>query len=110
AEDNRGINCFQKFGEGPISTELVKGELPPPGQGFGVVRVLLYSRVYCLTVPTTPPALRWELFRSKNFAGEMLLPIRAASIPHITSVNDIVMRDKSYPPNRPALPSIEQQG
>jgi hypothetical protein len=103
-EDNLVITCFRGLGEGPIPAELVNGELPPQVKGLEQ----FVCRVYCSTGPTTFPALRWELFRSKNLEGEMLPPTRVALLPHITRANYIDMRDKSYYMNHPALPHIEQ--
>jgi hypothetical protein len=105
-EDDPAINCFRELGEGPIPTELVSGELPPQVKGLEQ----FVCQVYCSTGPTTLPALRWELFRSKNLEAEMLPPTRAALFPHITRSNYIAMRDKSYCMNCPALPPIEQNG
>ena len=105
-EDDPVINCFRKLGEGPVPMELVNGVLPP--QVKGLERFVCH--VYCSTGPTTLPALRWELFRSKNLEGEMLPPTRAALIPHITRANYIAMRDKSYNTKCPALPPVEQNG
>ena len=98
--------AFEKIGDDPIPTELINGELPP------VVKQLeqFVCHVYCKTGPTTLPALRWELFRSKNLEGEMLPPTRAALLPHINRVNYIAMHGKSYPMNCPTLPPIEQNG
>ena len=68
------------------------------------------DRVYCGTGPITLPALRWELFRSKNLEGEMLPPTRGALLPHVMHANYIAMRDKSYSLNCPNLPPMEQNG
>ena len=100
------INCFRELGEGIIDAELVNGELPLSLKGLEK----FISRVYCSTGPTTRPALRWELFRSKNLEGEMLPPTGSALLPHIIRANYIAMRDKSYLANCPTLPPIEEHG
>ena len=66
--------------------------------------------VYRRTGPTTLPALRWEMFRSKNLEGEMLPPARAALMPHIARANYTAVRDKSYITSCPVLPPIDQSG
>lgn len=106
-EDNDPvIDFFRNLGEANIPTELINDELPPQCKSLEE----FVCRVYCSTGPTTIPALRWELFRTKNLEGEMLPPTRAALLPHITRVNYISMRDKSYPVDCPMLPPIEQNG
>ena len=104
--DDPIINCFRELGDGPIPTQLVNDELPQQ------VKELEHfvCRVYCSTGPIALPALRWELFRSKNLEGEMLPPTRSALLPHILRANYIAMRDKSYLVNCPVLPPIEQNG
>lgn len=105
-EDGPAINCFRELGEGPSPTKLVNGELPP--QVKGLEQFVCHE--YCSTGPTTLPALKWKMFRTKNVDREMLPPTRAALIPHITHANYIAMRDKSYPINCPALPPFERNG
>lgn len=105
-DDDPVINCFRELGEGGIPSKLINGELPLQVKGLEQ----FVCSVYSSTGPTTLPALRWELFRSKNLEGEMLPPTRAALMPHITRANYIAMRDKSYPTNCPTLPPIEQNG
>lgn len=105
-ENDDAINCFRELGEGPILKELVNGELPPQVRGLEQ----FVCSVYCSKGPQTLPALRWELFCSKNLEGEMLPPTRAALLPHITRANYIAMRDKSYTTNCPTLLPIEDNG
>jgi len=100
------IACFQNLGEAPINTNLVDGELPINVQPFEK----FVCRAYNSKGHASLPALRWELFRSKNLEGEMLPPTRAVLLPHITRANYIAMRDKSYTTNSPALPPIEENG
>lgn len=105
-EDNPIINCFRELGDAPIHTELVNGDL------LLQIKVLekFVCHVYCSIGPTTLPALRWHLFRSKNLEGEMLPPTRSSLLPHVTRANYIAMHDKSYTSNCPALPPIDQNG
>ena len=56
------------------------------------------------------PALRWEMFQTRNMEGEILPPTRAALLPHILRANYIAMRDKSYVTTCPDLPAIEESG
>jgi len=85
--------------------ELIGKELPEK------LRPLehLVCHVYRRTGPTTLPALRWEMFRSKNLEGEMLPPTGAALIymPHIARANYTAVRDKSYITSCPVLPPID---
>ena len=67
------IFFFRELGEGPIPTELVKGELPPQVKDLEQ----FVCRVYYLTGPTTLPTLRWELFPSTNLEGDILPPTHA---------------------------------
>ena len=106
SEDDPVINCFRELGEVSIPNELVSNELPSKIKDFE----MFVCRVYSSSGPTTLPALRWELFRSKNLEGEMLPPTRASLLPHITRANYVAMRDKSYSTNHPILPLIEQSG
>jgi len=105
-EEDPAVDCFKKLGEGQIPNELIDGELPPEFEALE----RLVCKVYRSSGPTTIPALRWELFRSKNLEGEMLPPTRSALLPHIIRANYVTMRDKSYPSNHPALPPIEGNG
>ena len=61
-EDDPAINCFRVLGDGPIPSVLVNGELPPQVKGLEQ----LICRVYGSAGPTSIPALRWEMFHSKN--------------------------------------------
>lgn len=99
-------DCFRELGEGVLPTCLVNGELPPQIKSLEN----FVCRVYSSRGPTSLPTLRWEMFRSRNLEGKMLPPTRAALLPHITRVNYISMRDKSYPTASPVLPPIEQNG
>ena len=86
--------------------ELIGKELPEklrPLEHF-------VCHVYKRTGPTTLPALRWEMFCSKNLEGEMLPPTRAALMPHIARANYTAVRDKSYITSRAVLPPIDQSG
>ena len=104
--DDPAIKCFQELGQDYIPMELDNGELPLMIKGLE----RFVCRVYSSTGPTTLPALRWELFRSKNLEGEMLPPTRATLLPHIMRANYMSMRDKSYSVDCPVLPPIEQSG
>ena len=106
SEGHPVIKCFQELGTLSITTELENGELPAslrPLEEFG-------CQMYSATGPTSLPILRWEVFRSKNMEAENLPPTRAAFLPHITRVNFICMRDKSYNRMIPLLPPIEENG
>ena len=105
-EDDPAVHCFRQLGEGLVPDGLVDGELPSmlkPLEKF-------VCQVYSTTGPRSLPALRWELFRSKNLEGEMLPPTRASLLRHIKRANYIAMRDKSYHVRHPALPQIEENG
>ena len=105
-EDDQAIECFQNLGTALIPTQLTDGELPPQLEGLEH----LVCRVYCMSGPRNLPALRWEMFRSRNLEGESLPPTRATILPHITRANYIAMRDKSYTSNCPILPDIDKNG
>ena len=105
-DDDSIVNCFRELGKSALPTELVNGDLPP--QVKDLERFV--CQVYSSSGPITLPALRWQLFRSKNLEGEMLPPTRAALLPHIIRSNYIAMRDKSYVTNCPKLPAIEENG
>ena len=66
--------------------------------------------IYSPEGPTTIPALRWELFRSRNLEAEKLPPTRATLMPHILRTNFVAMRDKSYKTSNPCLPPMEENG
>ena len=59
---------------------------------------------------TTIPALRWELFRSRNLESEKLPPTRATLMPHILHTNVVAMMDKSYTIPDPCLLPLEKNG
>lgn len=105
-EDDPAIECFQNLGTALIPTQLIHGELPPQLEGLE----RFVCRVYCTSGPSILPALRWEMFRSRNLEGESLPPTRATILPHITRANYIAMRDKSYTSSCPVLPPIEENG
>ena len=105
-EDDPAIECFQNLGTGLIPTQLIYGELPQQLEGLQ----RFVCRVYCSSEPSTLPALRWEMFRSRNLEGESLPPTRAAILPHVTRANYIAMRDRSYTFSCPVLPLIEETG
>ena len=90
-EDDQAIECFQNLGTTLIPTQLTDGELPPQLEGLE----RFVCRVYCMSGPRNLPALRWEMFRSRNLEGESLPPTRATILPNITRANYIAMRDKS---------------
>jgi len=83
SEDDPAIKCFRELGESTIPNELVNGELPLKVRGLEA----FVCKVYSPKGPTNIPALRWQLFWSKNVEGEMLPPTRAALLPHITRAN-----------------------
>ena len=106
SDDDAVINCFRHLGESCLATELDGTELPEqlkPLEHF-------VCQVYSSTGPKTLPALRWEMFRSRNLEGEMLPPTRAVLLPHITRANYTSMRDKSYYTRCPNLPPINKNG
>ena len=90
-EDDPAVDCFKKLGEGPIAEELIDGELPLKFKALE----RFVCNVYRSSGPTAIPALRWDLFPSKNLEGEMLPPTRSALLPHIRRANYITMRDKA---------------
>ena len=101
-DDDAVINCFRKLGDKCLPTELVGAELPEqlkPLETF-------VCHVYSQTGPKTLPALRWEMFRSRNLESEMLPPTRSVLMPHITRANYTAMHDKSYCTRCPILPPI----
>jgi len=73
------VTCFRQHGDGIIPTELVDDDLHP--QVKNLERFV--CQAYSSTGETNLPTLRWQLFRSKNLAGEILPPTRAALLPHI---------------------------
>jgi len=95
-DDDQAISCFKELRERCISAQ-VKGL-----EHF-------VCRVYSSKGPTTLPSLRWELFRSKNLEGKMLVlsPTHATLLLHD---NYITMGDKSYQTNCPELPPTEENG
>ena len=70
----------------------------------------LVSSVYSSRGATTIPALRWELFRSRNLEGEKLPPSRATLMPHILRTNSVAMGDKSYTTPQQCLLPLEENG
>jgi hypothetical protein len=105
-ENDPAMTCLQGMGEGTFPMELVNGELPEQVTGLeGFV-----CSVYSTSGPRSLPALRWDLFRSKNLEGEMLPPTRGALLPHLTRANYMSMRDKSYIRLHPNLPPIKENG
>ena len=105
-EDDSIVNCFRELGKNRLPTELVNGNLPSH------VKALerFVCQVYSSSGPVTLPALRWQLFRSNNWEGEMLPSTRAALLPHIVRANYIAMGDKSYVTHCPKLPAVEENG
>ena len=104
--DDLAIKCFGELGDSRLPANVLGNQLPEhlkPLEHF-------VCSVYCPKGPTTIPALRWEMFLSRNLEGEMLPPTRAALMPHITRANYIAMRDKSYVTSCPILPPIDQSG
>ena len=97
---------FRELGKSALPTKLMNGDLPPHINDLE----RFVCQVYSSSGPITLPALRWQLFRSKNLEREMLPPTRAALLPHIIRANYIAMRDKSYVTNCPKLPAIEENG
>ena len=105
--DDPIVSTFQLLGEGVFTNhELVDGELP---EEVRPIEKFVCS-VYSSGGPTTIPALRWELFRSRNLEGEKLPPTRATLMPHILHTNFVAMRDKSYTTPHPCLPPLEENG
>ena len=66
--------------------------------------------MYSFKGPTELPALRREMFQSRNMEGEMLPPTGAAMLPHIFRANYVAMRDKSYTKHFPNFPAREESG
>ena len=109
------VACFGQLGNSPIRAELVDDDLPPHVKQLERFVCQVYSsrfvcQVYSSMGEVDLPALRWELFQTKNFEGEMLPPTRPALLPHIIRANYISMRDKSYVTRIPNLPAIEESG
>lgn len=101
------ISVFQLLGNGVLANhELMDGELPEEVQPLERFICSVYSPLG----PTTIPALRWELFRSRNLEGEKLPPTRGTLMPHIIRTNFVAMRDKSYTTPHPCLPPLEENG
>ena len=68
----------------------------------------LFDQYTALGVATTIPALRCELFRSRNLEAEKLPPTRATQMSHILCTNFVTMIDTSYSTPHP-LP-LEENG
>ena len=83
SDDDPALNCFIMLGESHLPTAMNGNELPEevkPLEHF-------VCRAYSPKGPTTLPALRWEMFQSRNQEGKMLPPTRAALMLHITLTN-----------------------
>ena len=104
--DDPAIKCFQDLGIDQIPQQLNGEDLPLQVKALET----FVCQVYSSSGLTAIPALRWELFRSKNLEGEMLPPTRAALLPHLMRANYMAMRDKTYPTRCPNLPPVEQNG
>ena len=100
------------LGEGEIAKSLMEDELPVEVNPLEQFTCLAYcpSSVPSPDYPMTIPKLRWHLFRSTNAKGENLPPTPGVLLPHITRVNHISMRDKSYTQRSPELPPAEENG
>jgi len=61
-EDDTAISYFQELCQGCIQDDLINGELPPQVKALEQ----FVCQEYSATGPRTLPALRLELFRSKN--------------------------------------------
>ena len=105
-DDHHMSDCFRKLGEGLIQNKLANGELPTQVKDLQK----FVCEVYCKAGPTTLSELRWELFQSKNLEGEMLSPMRAFLLPHITRANFMAIRGKSSTTSCPDLPPIKENG
>ena len=94
------------LGEGEIAKSLMEDELPVEVNPLEQFTCLAYcpSSVPSPDYPMNIPKLRWHLFRSTNAKGENLPPTPGVLLPHITRVNHISMRDKSYTQRSPELP------
>lgn len=102
------ITSLIRLGEGNIIKNLVDGQLPSDLRPLEKFTCNAYSNT-----PSSPdniPDLRLHLFRTKNYEGENLPPTRGSLLPHITRVNLICMRDKSYKLTCPDLPPPEDNG
>ena len=103
--DDPIVSAFQLLGERVLtSLEVVDGELPEevcPSRS-------LFDQYTAPGGATTTPALRWELFRSRNLEGEKLPLTRATLIPHILRTTIVGMRDKSYTTPHPCLLPLEE--
>ena len=104
--DDPAIKCFQDLGIDQIPQQLNDEDLPPQVKALEA----FVCKVYSSSGLTSIPALRWELFRSKNLEGEMLPPTRAALLPHLMRANYMAMRDKTYPIRSPNLPQLNKMG
>ena len=99
-ENDPVIGYFKMLG-GPLPNQFDNGELPPEVKGLEQ----FVCHVYCSAGPTTLPTLRWKLFCSKNFEGEMLPPTRAALLPHINRANYMAMNWASSKDNHICSPN-----
>ena len=107
SKDDPVVKCFQELGQDNFVPEvLVNGELPPQVKSLKQFVCSMYNSVW----PRTLPALRWELFRSKNLEGEMRPPTRSSFLPHLRRVNYVSLRDKSYTQTQFSLPPIKKNG
>ena len=86
------VTCFRQLGSGFLSPQLIDDDLPPGVKDLEKFVCQVYSSVGLMDIP----ALRWEMFQTRNMEGEMLPPTRAALLPHIARANYATMRDKSY--------------
>jgi len=100
------LTFFLNLGEQLIRGNLEQGALPAAAQ----LIEKFVCQMYSTNGPSTLPALRWNLFQTKNLEGEMLPPTRAALLPHILRANFTSMVSKSYTTAMPQLPKIEDCG
>ena len=68
--DDQAIKCFQELGNHRHLSEMDGEDLLAEVRGLEEFLCVVYSSCGLTSIP----ALRWELFRSKNLEGEMLPP------------------------------------
>lgn len=107
-ENDPVIECLGRLGEMVIPRQLTDGCLPDILKPLEKFICLGYA--HSNTTVLEIPAVRWQLFHTKNLESENLPPTRAAFLQHILRVNFVCKRDKSYTEYSPQLPVITENG
>ena len=87
SDDDPILTSIIKLGKGEITKVLVDDQLPADVRQLEKFTCLAYSNTS--SSPDSIQALRWHLYRTKDFEGENLSSTRVSLLPHITQVNDI---------------------